>query len=362
MRNFITFATLASTLFTGRAEGQQTYSVEQIKQAWQQRQDRIASVKMSYTEVRIKSKKSFELFRPRLANEIPPDADLTLPGRGSVSFDNARIKISTEYKNWSLQQGRLIDSKDESLFSDSKNLSIYYHPEHPEAEISKRSRPLEGSDYTFWPIKCYARGVNRTLTPLNLPDYEPTNGVQVVAGQRCMELVKSDREGSGRTVVLLDTARDFLPLRYLIVENGSVTFRLDIRYGPIAGESLAPVAWDYAFMTLTGSLIESKRVAVESLILNPQLSSDEFTLSIPPGTRVYDQFGGPAKRYVIRSDGVEGPSIHDDQHPTYEQLTQLAENRRRNTQLLLVAGFVVVAVAVPLLVFVVRRRRTGPAR
>ncbi|MBX9626048.1 MAG: hypothetical protein K2X82_19785 [Gemmataceae bacterium] len=339
-------------------------TIDEIKQAWQRRQDEIKSLRMTYNEVRTQPKGSLEFFGvpPERSGPQPP-RDLRLTGQGVVTLDGTRFRLRTERQRWSVEESRVGVAEDESVYSGDKNVSLMVKSpgrSQPDAEITKRQRPLEGLEYTYLPITCYARGQNPRFAPLDLDEYEVADRSPVVNGQRCVELVKANRGNAGGSHVLLDPNRGFTLLRYWLVNRGRVTLRLDVQYAAAGGLDCAPASWDYAITTPAGEPIESKQVKVEVLEINPNLASTEFDLSLPPGTRVYDEYNGQATRYVVRSDGQPGPAVPDASHPTYEQLAALADSEvggwRRAAAIALVAALVSTAT----MLWVIRRHHRQP--
>jgi hypothetical protein len=218
------------------------------------------------------------------------------------------------------------------VYKGDKNISLTTKStivDHPDAEIGKRARPEDVSEYTYWPITCLARGLNPKFAPFDIDQYEPTGKTQVIDGQKCVELVYTSRANNSRRFLLIDPGRGFLLIRYYIVTDDRVTTRLDVKYAPDPKLNWVPKSWDYTASTpIGGWRLGSKQITLEACDVNIDLTADTFELRLPSGTRVYDEYDGAAKQYVIRDDGDSGPAMPDASRPTYKQLTALAQEAR----------------------------------
>jgi hypothetical protein len=309
----------------GESRGQ---TLDQIKQAWQQRQDSIKNMRVSWTEFFTEPKGYIDLvLRGQINAPNPkPPTDLRLPGRGTVTFDDHNLRLLLQRKKWSVKYEKVMDREQVNVYTGDKDVVLTTKPiiiDYPDAKIWKHAKPEEVGEYTYWPLTCYARGLNPTFAPLALDTFEVTGKTQTIDGRPCLELVKLSRSNNGRQVLLLDPGRDFLMVRYAIVMNDRVTLRLDVKYASDATWKWLPKTWDYAAVSPTGLRIGSRQVQLESCDINTDLAPETFDLQLPPGTRVYEEYDGPAKQYVIKDNGEPGRAIPDSASPTYEQLTAL---------------------------------------
>lgn len=356
--------TLFVLVAAGESRGQ---SVDDIKQAWQRRQDGIRTMRVTWSEVRTQPKGYFDMLEGRLdAKEPKPPTDLRLPGRGTVTFDDQNFRLEVQRRKWSTKHSKVMDSEEVIAYRGDKNTALTTKStiiDHPDAEIEKRRRPGDVMEFTYWPITCFARGLNPKFMPFDIDLYEPTGGTPSVDGRRCVELAHKTRANNSRQVVLLDPGREFLLVRYYVVADDQVTTRLDVKYDPDPRTGWLPRSWDYAVSTPTGLRIESKQVTVEACDVGADLAADTFDLRLPPGTRVYDAYDGGAKQYVIRDDGNSGPAVSDADRPTYDRLTDLA--RREGRWSGSVVATVIAGAALVLAVFALawrwKRRRPGPS-
>ncbi|MBX9583363.1 MAG: hypothetical protein K2X87_23930 [Gemmataceae bacterium] len=331
MRRSVSLAVSTLLSFAGVASGQQRHSIDEIKQAWQRRQDDIRAVRMTWTEVHTLPKMFFDLLPGRADTKKPP-TDLQLAGRGALTFDDHSLRLSVERRSWSVVHGKVMDLEEVNTYQGDRDTVLTIRStvvDYPDAHISKKPKAGGAVEYTVWPAVCYARGRNPKFTPIELEEFNLTTNLSVADGRRCVELVRASRFHTSRELLLLDPARGFVLVRYSVTTDGRVTTRLDVRYASDPVRGWVPKSWDYAVSTPTGALVEANQVNVEAFGINPDLDANTFHLTLSSGTRVYDEYDGPAKQYVIRADGGPGTAVPDSAHPTYERLTELAEKGGR---------------------------------
>lgn len=346
----------------GDAGGRPGASLADIEQAWQRRQDAIKSLRVRWTEVRVQPKGFFDDLPDKTRTEPSPPTDLQLPGQGTLTFDDRNCRFEIKRRAWSVTKREVLDSEAIQVYREGKNTALTTKSvvvDHPSAEIGKPKRPGDIMEFTYWPITCFARGLNPTFAPFDLGAFELSGKTQVVNGRTCVELVtKSVASKTTRTrTLLLDPGRGFVLARYYTTNGGKMTLRLDVEYAPDPLLGWIPRAWDYVATTAKGFRLESKQVRQEGWEVNPDLGPDSFTLRLPPRTRVYDTTGGDAVQYVVDDDGEPGPSVPDAARPTYKQLVELATEKRWPLSVTTTVLIGTVAVGV-LTVLVWRWRRT----
>lgn len=335
-------------------------SVDEIKQAWQKRQDPIKTLRVSWSEVNTLPKGLIDQALPNANPKAPnPPTDLRLPGRGMVSFDEQSLRAELTRSRWSVPHRKVMETEETNVFKEGKNTALLTKSTvvtHPSATIERRKKPADIMEYTFWPVTCFARGLSPTFAPFDLNDYELTGKRPTVAGRKCVELAHKTRTTNTTHFLELDAERGFLLLRYFTLTNERMTLRLDITYSPDPALGWVPKSWDYAATSETGMPIGSRQVTRADWETNPELGADTFVNPLPPGTLVHDSTGGDAVQYVVRDDGRSGPPVLDADRPNYDQLTDLARSAARRERWWLITGVVAGALALIALAFTLSKR------
>jgi hypothetical protein len=322
-------------------------------------------MRVTWTEVRTQPKGFFDLVEGKLDTKAPnPPTDLRLPGSGTLIFDDSSFRADVQRKKWSTKFLKVMDTDSINVYKYDKDISLTRRStivEYPDAEIVRRTKSSNVMEYTYWPITCFARGLSLKFAPFDIDQYELTGNTQVVDKSRCIELTRISRANNNREIALIDPSRGFLLVRYYIVTDGRVTTRLDVKYATDPKINWIPKSWDYAISTpIGGWRLGSSQITLEAYEINADLATDTFDLLLPPGTRVYDEYEGPAKQYMIRDDGDAGPAVPDAGHPTYEHLAELA---RKETRWLSSGGVIVIASTILVLAVLIlawrRMRRIG---
>ena len=299
----------------GPAAAQAKDTIEDVRKAWQARQDGIKAVGMTWTEVRTQPKGALDTPGKDEPGQGPqPPTDLRLPGRGTLTFDDRGLRLEVTRDKWSVTKHRVMSTEETRVHEQDKDVSLTTKSaiaDRPSALIAKKRRPGNVMEYTYWPVTCYARGLDARLAPFDLADYELSPRTPVVDGRPCVEFVRNSRTNNAAERVWLDPRRGFVLVQYSMTVDAQTVRRLDVGYANDPTRDWVPSVWDYVAKHPTGDLIESKRVTADVQFLDAPWPAATFGLLLPPGTQVYDEYNGPVVHYVIRADGDPGPKVPD---------------------------------------------------
>jgi hypothetical protein len=126
----------------------------------------------------------------------------------------------------------------------------------------------------------------------------------VLDGRPCV-VIETSSSGSTQAVETLtgeywiDVERDYSVLRYTEKFSGATTLELNIRYRVEEFAGVVPYEWDATFANGNYAC----RCELISFQPNPMVSNEDFKLSFPAGTVVFDRDQGI--RALRKSDGTQ---------------------------------------------------------
>lgn len=356
-----TFAALCLGL--GLAVAQQparapAVTMEDIKKAWQDRQDKVKTLKMKW-ELQILHPKGSAIGLKSDQSTVYAERDLTLTGESNFYLWDEKYHLKAKRQAWSVEKSERREYEFRKMFDGQRHLH-YVHPvgELGGAHWDKMNNVTDNSDAVpLLPLWWMFRGTSNRKSSRILDELEPTGRSVRVNGLTCVETGSRSRTARTETRLYLDGNRGFVPVRYEVLGGTTVLAQLHLEYVAEPECGWRPASWHYTLNTSTGVVRESQRCKVTVCEVNPRFTGEEFAADLPPGAVVTDHTPGEPRLSVVRPDGSAGTELPLSARPTREML--VAVNDRPLFPFRTVAGLLALAWSVGIVVWLVRRSRGG---
>ena len=305
-------------------------TMDDIKKAWQERQDKVKTLKMSWTQRVTHPKGSLtdalSAAVGKKFTEPQPPRDLLLEGTCQFHLtDDGKYSLETKCESWShlKQAPRPYHTR---LFFDGRHHFSEQLPTEPGSNptlVASKPKQVSGELRTIgtYPIFWLFRGVDESFTERMLDQFEITGRYVTRLGRACLELVETSRiEGQTRSLYL-DRGRGWLPVSLVVRTGAAPTLQLDIEYQPEPVTGWYPASWSYSANRPNGQLRESVRFAVTECRINDAVAAPAFVPALAPGTHLIDfREGDEGTQTVVKEDGSLGRTLPLRSQLTYDEV------------------------------------------
>jgi len=317
-------------------------TLDQILEVWTARQDKIMSgrFQLDCQETKHKGSISFMDREARQALGMPPEPepnpprDYLVKGTSTVIFDGVNFRYAYDHQQWDPVGKRLYTEHFVDVF-DGHLYKLLIDPAsgqqgYPSGNVRKARASESALSFPILPLVFTFRG-NHPQFFQNLVKFHVTGKTTIVAGRPCIELVRDTGLPSQREFLYVDSNRDYLVLKEMIVLGGQPNWQLDISYESDATVGWVPKSWEYVIRVGNEHrLTNSARTIVTSYEVNSRRHDEnEFNLAFPPNTRVTDETSDQEMQYVIRENGERGTEIPTRLNPSYEDLQKVEPRKSR---------------------------------
>lgn len=265
--------------------------MEQVRAAWQRREQLIASARLSWTSTCTRPRGSVSNNLRDAGFKLPknvsiPEEDRKSEGKGSLLIAGERFCLTVEYDAWSHSQNQFARSNVTSVFDNElhqvKRVSggqtqINIFPSWE--RIRMNDIEIAGINYGIWPGD---KLISRIGSELEVADQQV-----VVEGVDCIELREKTYHGNVK-VIIVDPARDFAVLEHRFVVNGAIAYETKIEYQKKAG-TWVPKSWSSRVRKSDGKSSTTYTSVVTSFTANPKFDPQEFTFEHPKDAIVSDE-------------------------------------------------------------------------
>jgi hypothetical protein len=331
---FIKVSALAATLIVlaaGIGRGQQAAppSIGDIQKAWQARQDRIRSGRFTWKEHRTWPKGSISaMFGPADFGRVPeakgkimPPSDKTVDFSYVLRMDNDKMRFEYEGREWSNVKQDFRPIKYLSVFNGTTmkdvNLAGLGDADWPQGAIRKGERFRDAGLAALLPLILVYRPLVPSLKPTDdLRAMTRLNRQKVLDGRPCVELVQ--RFPTSSTHIWVDSTRDFVLARRLVIDQGKPVEQIDIHYRNDAALGWVPTSWKIVNHHHDGKLFCSINAELATTEFNLDAEPGLFDFEFPPGTLVSDE--KKREHYVLRRDGTKRAIVGKELSSPYEKL------------------------------------------
>lgn len=282
-------------------------NARQVLAAWKRREEGARNLRFEWSQDDILAAGSLtrplpgEMPQPR-AGEPVPSSDVTLSNRFVYISDGRNLRYHQLGDIWSPNQNRasfqdytaaFVGSESRALFA--RNVGSYPIGEIgngvPDTGLCRNTNTLA--------LRLVYRSFDPTQSPFRASNLKLQNGTAVVAKVPCT-IAYCEESPFVKSVVWLDPSRDFIPLRYIVEEEGHVALDMVVHYSQSA-DGAWPSTWVWSEFDPGGKVVSSHSATVTSCGLNARIPTADFEIEFPPGTWVFDKTN--KSQYVVLPNG-----------------------------------------------------------
>ncbi len=200
--------------------------VSEVKQAWKQRQDQIATLTFEWEGTQCMARHSQPAGNdPRI---LVPKTDQTFKTNSRLALEiKGRVRFETSSKTWSERRNKLVPQHSIMIFDGSVKKTYYpkSNIEFPILHIQEGNSNTVAYDIRCIPIGLMYRPFGKQIGPgLNERSMTLSDRTGVVDKRKCRILEFESDE------VWVDEERPFLPRKYVMLSDGHPRFSVTIHY------------------------------------------------------------------------------------------------------------------------------------
>jgi len=274
-------------------------TIEQVRRAWQGRQDRVRSARVAWSEERFMAALPEKLRQAKLGGRLQPrfpDRDLTFKATGAMSLSGNMLRYVHAGKYWHPFVGELLDRTYTATFDGDKGQTHSTHdPPRPNdlpavGFIKSERRHPERANDSLIPTLMTFRPYDANLGGVDVAQYAVSARAGAVEGVSCVLLEAKKWIDGMRMDFWLDPHREFVVLRAekRITGQPYPHFVIDVSYQKDASLGWIPSAWKYVNQGGGPAVREQTMARVTRYEINVSIPRSEFQIVYPPGTIVRD--------------------------------------------------------------------------
>jgi hypothetical protein len=202
---------------------------------------------------------------------------------------------------------------------------VYLHPDgsaitkYPDALIRNTETHPDITDWQLRPISANFLAPNQSGLPYQIGKTKITRRV-MQQGTEFIEL-RSDLKDGRYHLLLVDPARDFVPISFAWRDSDNVTYaEVSVEYEAHIECGWVPKHWKVVAHNNDGSLANSKDCTVTKAQINGSVGKTAFELPLPSGTVVVDDTLAKARFSIVESDGSRRELSQADLRRPYDEV------------------------------------------
>lgn len=286
------------------------------------------------------------------------DKDLILESTNRVVIQGTMTRFEGNHPVWHLADGKPLPDKRITVSNLNSSKSFYPNGFGGNTEVegafSKLSQNRELQRYYIHPITFTFRGLHRNIGADSAHNFKIGARRELVKGKNFVEYkTPENRHGNG-TRLLVNPDEDNNVVRIANFANGKLSAQMDISYVKNEICGFSPDSWVHHTYTPAGKMTRRTELSVVSCKLNEPLPEDQFDVTFPPGTKVYDS--DKYDYYRVQADG-QLRLLSRESEELGMVIPQPGTSWMRRYQYWIV-GVVIAIVGLAILVY--RRRRVAP--
>jgi thiol-disulfide isomerase/thioredoxin len=341
------FVVAALVAIYSSANGQPPANIAKIREAWQARQEKIASAQFVWLDERTDHAGSL----PSLENPGKrfPETSVTNQVRNTVTVVGPkRFRHTRTGATWDPTPGSYIDREYTTAFDGEITTSFYGKAKYgadgnlqvdPTGFVSKRpSYADEVTRYTL-PVLVNLRPLADGVASLP-PEATVLDETVQIDNTKCIVVSAA---GTGRGFdrkYFLDPARGFLILRLENLHKGTAVTLIDISYDEDARHGWLPVSWTVKARHPSGDVYEHTRSKVQTRRINDGIAETDVSYEFPVDTIVTDRTNPEIDVYLTRPGGAKRIVTREEQlHiATFDELVRTESGQAIPEDYLLLAA------------------------
>ncbi len=302
-------------------------TIDDVKRAWQARQDRTRSFQLEWTEATVYAAGTLAVDfwitdsagrkvrrDDRRNRQKLPLKDTTLEIRWSLVVDGDRIAYSVDGPDWIPDLGRFVSRRSVGVFDEG--LETRFSDGSPDEEllyplcVVAAREGLSAADMPqLRPLLLMYRPLQGKVGAADLDGYS-VSPCRVVVRGRAGRILQPPTGSHNKPIYHVDPARGFLVTRIIEPDRETgkplicahISYDDDPEHGPI------PSAWKWIFLQRSeeerGRVHRQYAARVSRYQINGAVDASHFRVDLPTGTYVQD-VRGPRRqlRYIVRPGG-----------------------------------------------------------
>ncbi len=326
-------------------------TMDDIKKAWQDRQDKVKTLKIDWTSTTLIRKGQYSQGAGSSGGSaVPhPPRDMFVKSKTSVALDTDKLRIHEHRQQWFSEKNAFLDSESITI-RDNINRLLYSpvvaNQAFPSANISLVNDSfVDLSRVEMYPVLWYSRGADPRLARVSLDSYDVSGVSPSFGGVSCVEIVRKSTSSGSVASLWLDRKNGYLPVRYFTIHNKKLSVDMSVSYESQKSGHAIPSKWKYAMAPNGKFLGESLECAVDFTEINARMNEDLFSPKFAPGTVVTDLRPGTQSRHIIDDDGNSGRQHSLRQNVTHRELVEEAHEDHRSSRKLTTVVAAALAIA-----------------
>lgn len=284
-------------------------TVARIAQVWGERENRVKSCRVVWSEKATYPKGSRHLDMFAAPQDLPP-MDVTIPATCTMLIDGRKSRYEYRGQMWSIKTRKLELAEDIVTFDGERSGNTSLSSPligNPQVVLNKASASPQSGLPLFLPIWLSVRAT-AAASEIPIERFSPTGRKEKITNRICSEFSRTI-SGSVREVVFVDTERDCQITRYAYYRDEKLKIRLEISYQTDPTLGWVPGDWDLVLCNKTGAIEMSTRCVVTEFVVNAPVAPPDFEPVLPIGARVIDLTSGKEMHSAILPSGEQGKEI-----------------------------------------------------
>lgn len=280
--------------------------LEEVRAAWQERQDRFQSFIVEWDELRTMPKETGHRDR----EGRPPTEDTMHTIQYRMAGEGSRLRLTRRGLVWDM---------DELAYMPETLVQVFDGQDRRQQFIKEYTRPHvqttgwlnedgsfdDGTHLQLQPVTLFFRPLTREISGIRLKDWSVSDRQGSVDGFACRILERPNGNGTYDLLWLADTADRRLLRRQLLAPNGVAYEELTLQYtqDPDWGQLCA--SWTYVMRNSRFNLIQQiNTVHAARIQINTPVADSEFHYQFPAGTLVkYEGTSNPRRMAIALENG-----------------------------------------------------------
>lgn len=308
-------------------------TLEAIGKKWQERQDKVKSAKVVWSEERTDTKGSLSSMQPPSKYKSPvrqpsPQTDVTYTTPVTASFQGDSLSFGYTDQSWSPERNALKRSPRLCVFDGRLSKTLYsagsgLSKSYPDGHIQQKPTHPDVRLPQLRPVLMCFRPKHPQYRAYDIEQFTIVGGTGLIGGRPCVELQRRTSAQRGEFVIRcwVDPKRDYVIVREMMIEDDHIEVQIDIDYDthPVAGWQ--PVTWKIITNHAPGQGGKMRNVTKVTLVscdINTPISPKEFDIVFPKGTIVVDF---PTREwYIVKPNGGKRTLTKEEKGKPYEEL------------------------------------------
>lgn len=307
-------AWLIAIIFFGGALGQapRAHADDPLVDAARRRESDTKSVRIHYHLKEFCAKGSVSSTDAGVISGLPggdkskviPPADTTFESDNVLIFHEGKVRLEQNHPMWHLPEGQLY--KKPHLHVSNGDVAMTYHADGV-GNDNQRSGTIYGSHriadlqtHTMMALVLNLRGANAEISPYLVTEAKPTGQTETLTGTKCA-VYRIGQRVDRDLLLWVDAGSGHVIRRVRSVRGGRVAWQCDVSPQEVRPVGQVPASWTLTEFDDAGKVQSTVAGTVTKFELGPSVSSDQFVIDYPEGTRIYDH--RTKRDYRVESDG-----------------------------------------------------------